>query len=171
MLVEQKVSQMKNAPNPYTMKYNTQAIRIKYEANELFEKCPFKLQVNIDKALTIVLLIPLINELTRTMNNAVADEDFNFSYVIDKVTRNVDQLRDNAKQLADQVKKGDYTHTNFDIEININAPVVKVYQNIFDEDSPYLELDCGKICIYSDLRKFEKGKDYNVTDNVGILYD
>jgi hypothetical protein len=54
---------------------------IKYETNDSFVKCPFKLTVDFNKSLTIVLIIPLINELSRTVGVAVAGEDFDFSYV------------------------------------------------------------------------------------------
>lgn len=120
------------------------ALNINYEANEEFKKCGFKLKINIHQQLTIVLIIPLINELQRTMNNAFSGEDYDFSYVIDKVTKNVDAMRENVKEYAESIKKGAYSHNNADVDIMIKAPVLKIFQDIFDNQAPYILLDTGQ---------------------------
>ena len=72
----------------------------------------------------------------------------------------MENLRNNAKEYAENIKKGEYEHTNADVSVMIKAPVIKIYQNIFDVNSPFLKLDTGTIRVNSDLLKFEKGKDY-----------
>lgn len=51
------------------------------------------------------------------------------------------------------------------------APVVKIPENIFSEDSPYLELNTGIIRAKSDLLEFNNAVNYNEIVNDWELYD
>ena len=47
---------------------------------------PMMVDLKILKTLKIVPIFPLINELQRTINVATAGEDYDFSYVMNRVT-------------------------------------------------------------------------------------
>jgi len=105
------------------------------------------------------------------MQNAFSGEDYDFSYVIDKVTKNVDAMRQNVKEYADSIKKGEYTHTNADVDIMVKAPVVKIYQDIYDSTKPHILLDTGQINTMSDLLHFNKNVNYERERDPKKLFD
>ena len=104
-----------------------------YVTDEAFTKCSFKIDIHVEQALTIVFIIPLINELQRTIDTALAGEDFDFSFVTDRITKNVDRFIQESKEAAISISKGDFNHSNADIKVFVKAPILKIYQNIFDE--------------------------------------
>ena len=53
---------------------------LEYEANQDFIACPYHIKLRVDKPLFIVAIIPLINELQRTMNGAFEDQKLDFEY-------------------------------------------------------------------------------------------
>ena len=150
---------------------NAQALKINYVTDSTFKKCPFKIQVRVEKQLHIIVLIPLLNELQRTMGCAFSDQKLDFEYFQKYATGKVKELTDVAQTYADSIKKGDYEHTNVDINIKMYAPVVKIPENIFSEDSPYLELNTGIIRAKSDLLEFNSAVNYNEIVNDWELYD
>ena len=54
-------------------KSQVQALSIQYEANEDWKACPYHVKIRSYKSIQIVVLVPLINELQRTMNAAFED--------------------------------------------------------------------------------------------------
>lgn len=50
-----------------------QALDLQYVADETFDVCPFHIKLEIRRAMKLVLLIPMINELQRTMRAALSD--------------------------------------------------------------------------------------------------
>lgn len=59
------------------------ALNIKYEQNEDFKECPFKLRVRGQKSLYVVVIVPLINEIMRTLDNAFENQKINLDYYKD----------------------------------------------------------------------------------------
>jgi hypothetical protein len=110
-------------------------------ANE--EGVPPKADLNILKTIKLVPIFPIINELNRTIAVATAGEDYDFSYVMNRVTKNVDAVRENANNYAETLKSSESSHANADISVLIKAPVIKIYSDIFDKSAPVLEMDFG----------------------------
>ena len=56
------------------------ALIVNYEANSNFKECPYHLKVNVQKPLYIVGIMPLINEIQRTLDDAFEDQKLDFDY-------------------------------------------------------------------------------------------
>ena len=74
------------------------ALNVKYESNHDFKECPFKLRIRGQKSLYVVIIVPLLNEIQRTLDNAFDDQDLDFNYFTEKF----DEKYQNAKNVANQ---------------------------------------------------------------------
>lgn len=63
---------------------NGAALAVTFEQNKVFEKCPFKVNVDSQKSCHLVLNIPLLNEVMRTMSVAMKGEKLDFHYFAEK---------------------------------------------------------------------------------------
>ena len=127
------------------------ALNIKYEANEDFKECPYKIRIRGQKSLYIVLIVPLINEFQRTLNDAFENQKLNFQYYKNKLDGQYSELKKNAANYADAIMTGNYQHTSYDIDSKINAPVLIIPENIFDQKTDYIKLNVGKVKVVSIL--------------------
>lgn len=144
------------------------AMQMKYIADTTFKVCPFKADIKMNEAVTIVPIIPVINELQRTMNAAMSDETYDFSYIQKKLTKQTDEVKEVEKKVDETAP---YVHSNADVTMFINAPVFKFYENIYDVDSPYLEINLGQIKITSDLIEYRDDVDYSKAQDPEEVYD
>ena len=55
-----------------------------------------------------MVLVPLINELQRTMNAAFEDQKLDFKFFEDVATGKVKEVRKNYESYAESIKKGEY---------------------------------------------------------------
>lgn len=51
--------------------------------------------------------------------------------------------------MKEAVEKGEYEHFNMSLDVTLQAPVIFVYQNPFDKNSSYIQLDTGVLTIKS----------------------
>ena len=119
----------------------------------------------------MVLNIPLVNEVMRTMSIAMKNEKLDFNYFAEMALNQINQMRKRAKEYADSIKSGDYVHKNADIEADIFAPVVILPQDIFDAKQRYVKIDLGRITVGSDLQVHDKKKDYKAMLDENMVYD
>ena len=130
------------------------ALSINYEANEDFKECPYKVKISGQKSLYIVLIVPLINEIQRTLDDAFENQKLNFQYYQNKLDGQYSELKKNAASYAESIKTGNYQHVSYDIDAKINAPVLIIPESIFDPDSNYIQLKIGKISVASILQEY-----------------
>ena len=90
------------------------------------------------------------------MGAAFEGQQLDFEYYSTKATGKVKELRETAQAYAESIKTGEYQHTNVDIDVKMNAPVVIIPENIFDPDAVQLVLDTGNIYVSSNLLEFQK---------------
>lgn len=76
-----------------------------------------------------------------------------------------------AGKYADSIKQGDYLHTNCNVTMELNAPVVIIPENIYKEDSSFIKLDTGIIYITSNLIEYKQDMNYNEQLTDVDLYD
>lgn len=169
-IVDTFVSHESAAPKQDKM----QALSIKYEANEDFVKtrfCPYHLKIRSHKSIQIVVLVPLINELQRSMNAAFEDQKLDFMFFEKYATGQVKQLRNTAQNYADSIKKGEYQHTSVSIDAKMNAPILIIPENIFNPNTSVIRLNTGLIRVYSKLVEYKKSENYNIYPSDFKLYD
>lgn len=149
----------------------TNALEVNFETSKKFEICPFHLVVNCNRPLLVILNIPLIMEITRTMSVALQNEKLDFDYFIQMALNHILVLRNRTQDLAERVKKGDYEHQNVSFVSVIQAPIGILPSDIFNINSSYLRVDLGEINAKSQLLKYKRNYDYRSEMNEAELYD
>lgn len=135
-----------------------QALRIVFDQDRDFTKCPFRVQIYAQRSCHAVANLQLMNEVMRTMSIAMKNEKLDFHYFAEKALNQINQMRKKAREYADNIQAGDYRHQNADIEAEIYAPVLILPQDIFDPYQRYIQVDLGMITVRSDLLEYDKKK-------------
>ena len=94
----------------------------------------------------IVASIPLVLELQRTIDVAFENEKLDFKFYKRAATGRIKELREQAQETAKELmeqssknakekgsKSKENTHINVSLDFKLNAPVIVVPENIFDE--------------------------------------
>ena len=162
---------METVPIDGARQQNEQALRIVFDQDREFKKCPFKVQIYAKKSCHAVANLQLMNEVMRTMSIAMKNEKLDFSYFVDKALDQITQMRKKAREYAENIQAGEYMHQNADIEAEIYAPVLILPQDIFDPYQRYIKVDLGMITVNSDLLEYDKKKDYKSEQNEHLVYD
>lgn len=147
------------------------ALAVLFHQDKDFKECPFRVEIAAHKSCHVVLNIQLMNEVMRTMSIAVKNEKLDFNYFTELALNQINQMRSRAKEYAENIKSGDYTHLNADIVADIFAPVVILPQDIFDPYQRYIRVDLGRITVGSELLVYDKKKDYKAEREESALYD
>ena len=107
----------------------------------------------------------------RSINKAFQNERLDFEYFKQYALDKVNQMRKQAKDYAENIKKGQYQHSNVSIEADIFAPVLIIPEDIFMVDSRYIKIDMGQINLNSDLQIYNKQKNYKEILDEKQVYD
>lgn len=81
----------------------------------------------------------------------------------------MEQSSKNAKEKGSKSKEN--THINVSLDFKLNAPVIVVPENIFDEKTIQVELHLGSALIRSHLVDFNKKINYKDILDEELLYD
>ena len=89
----------------------------------------------------IVATIPIILELQRTIDVAFENQKLDFKFYKKAATGRIKELREQAEETAKELmeqsskntKSKENTHINVSMDFKLNAPVIVIPENIFDE--------------------------------------
>lgn len=147
------------------------ALTFRFETNEEFIICPFKIHVSTEKTLFIVANFHFIKEIKRTIINAFKGEKLDFSYYKEAASEKALQYIYAGKEFIESVKKGEYKHQALDVSAFLTAPIIIIPENIFKPDNPCLVVDTGSIKLSSNLVGIDKNSDLKLIRNPSALYD
>lgn len=146
-------------------------LTIQFETNKDFKQCPFHLIVRVDRPVFVVANLPLVQEVVRTISLALQDEKLDFEFFLQLAMSRLAPFKEETKRLAEEIKSGKIAHQSFSVEASLKAPVLKLPLDIFDPEALVATVDLGCIAVNSDLRTFDKAKDYSEVLEESELFD
>ena len=159
---------------PHKDHQNPQALIILFEtgSNELeqFKAQDYNLVVRVQKPLHIVPILPLLNELQRTMEVAFDKQALDFNYFEQALTRRQKKMRQEALEAAENIKNGQFEHVSVQVDLAMNAPLFMVPEDMYSNQN-YINLDTGFITVKSHLVPYDKSKNYHDCHDEDLLYD
>jgi hypothetical protein len=79
-----------------------------FESNQQMVITPFRIEIATEKTIFIVVNMPFINEIQRSVMSALQGEQLDFSFYRDAATEKALKYMDTGKEFIEQLKKGEY---------------------------------------------------------------